>query len=360
MKKGNQPGNSSWERYADLFEMFDRAGVSNDMRWRSLLLYFREIKDYTHLTDSQKVAVQKLLADVIESKEYTEKKLRTVLREYQNIITAPQKQKIEVLLREAADIISGFQTLLTCRYGDVAELEETTITVVEQETDEVELLAKLRKSFHKVKDLLEKDISSLEAMATRDSLTGLANRRAFDDFMENSVNVWLNEEQPLALALFDIDHFKRFNDKYGHRVGDQVIITVAKELKKGLEEFSERNETMVARYGGEEFALVVLGPASKRLAEVCDKIRRKVSAVSFMVRNNEGDVLGTGLNITISAGVSEAWYGWNGAYEENLIDAADKALYKAKFSGRDQTIYCVYQEGFEPQHRKFEPEKTPR
>lgn len=319
--------------------MFDKAGVPADTRWRSLLLYFRDIKDYNHLTDAQKVSVQKLLTEVLGEKHFSDAELDAILKAYHAIMTRPQQTKIDELLREATEIIAGFQKIISSRYGALNSLEEETVSIVTDElSDPGMAIGKLRTAFSRVKFLLEEDIRNLEQMATLDGVTNIANRRAFDDFLASAVGKWLSENRPVSLAFFDIDHFKRFNDEHGHRIGDQVLSVVGRHLKRALRDFSGRNSILAARYGGEEFALVVSGPDAPELAAATERCRQAIQRFNFLIRDSEGNVVESGLHITVSAGVASAWKGWRGKYIENLIDNADKAMYFAKQSGRNRTV----------------------
>ncbi|CAK7032579.1 MAG: hypothetical protein DELT_00422 [Desulfovibrio sp.] len=331
-----------WDGYLNLFEMFDRAGIPHDSRWRSLLLYLREIKDYTHLSDAQKANVQGLLTSALEEQNFTDERLNKILKDYQEIVVKPYKVKVDALVREAADVIGGFQRILTTRCGDLSSLEEESVSIISSDgLDSIESINKLRNAFSKVKTRLEEDIRNLEQLATRDGITNIANRRGFDLFMDNAIRKWLSEKRPLCLALLDIDHFKRFNDEHGHRIGDQVLAVVGAHLKKVLREFEEGNNVLAARYGGEEFALVISGQDADKLAAATEKCRNLIKNFNFLIRDADGNVVESGLHITVSAGVATLWENWQNAHLENLIDSADKALYFAKQSGRDKAFaFC--------------------
>lgn len=335
--RGSQNGQR--DMYLKVFEMLDRIGVPLDSRWRSLLLYLREIKDYTHLSDVQKAGVQKLLTGALETKVYSDERLNAILKEYHEIVVKPYKMKMDALVREAAEVIRDFQNILHARCGDITTLEEESIAIFSAESVEsLESIPKLRAAFSRVKTLLTEDIHNLEQMATRDGLTNIANRRGFDLFMEASIRKWITEKRPVSLALLDIDLFKRFNDEHGHRVGDQVLAVVAAHLKKGLAEFEDNNDVLAARYGGEEFALVISGPDAGKLASVTEKCRQLIKKFNFLIRDADGNVVQSGLQITLSAGVVTLWEKWQSAYLENMIDCADKAMYFAKQSGRDKAF----------------------
>ena len=253
------------DTYLALFDMFDKAGVPPELRWRSLLLYFREVKDYNHLSDAQKIAIQSLITTILAKKDYSEARLATVLKEHHAILVKPYITQIDSLVREATGVVSSFQKTLASRCGDISSLEEESVCIVSDAGDGADSIAKLRAAFSRVKDLLEDDIRNLEDMATLDGVTQITNRRGFDLFMSAAIQEWLAESRPLALAMLDIDHFKRFNDEHGHRIGDQVLTVVGSHLKSALKEFDGRNQVLAARYGGEEFALVVSGPDADKL-----------------------------------------------------------------------------------------------
>lgn len=323
------------DTYLSLFDMFDKAGVPPESRWRSLLLFFREIKDNNQLSDAQKISVQLLLTKTLEQRDYSEKHLHAVLKDYHAILVKPYKTQVDSLVREAAGVVSDFRKMLSTRYGDIASLEEETITIVTDAEDNADSIAKLRMAFSKVKNLLEDDIRNLEDLTTLDGVTKITNRRGFDLFMSGAIERWLKESRPLALALFDIDHFKRFNDEHGHRIGDQVLTVVGTHLKKILSEFDDSTDTLAARYGGEEFAIAVSGPGASILPAITKKCCEMIKKFNFLIRDADGNVVESGLHITVSAGVTAANSRWEGAYLENLIDNADKAMYHAKKSGRD-------------------------
>ncbi len=329
---------SSIALYKNIFDMFDKGGMPADTRWCSLILYLREMKDYTHYSDVQKARIQALLARVLQEKDFSEDRLHSILEEYKHITVEPYQQRIDNLFREANEILTNFQDLLNTRYGSIETLEKETIEAVEGEVRGEALLLRLRNAFADVKNLMENDISSLEKLATCDPLTDLANRRAFDSFMQSAVDEWRNEQRPLAIALFDIDYFKHFNDEHGHRIGDQVLQLVGKCLTKYADAVPGGNSVLAARYGGEEFALAVSGPDADHLPELAEKIRIAIRDYQFLIRDVEGNVVENALRITISAGVASCYPEWRGSWLENLVDSADRALYAAKQTGRDRTM----------------------
>lgn len=173
---------------------------------------------------------------------------------------------------------------------------------------------------------LRGNLESVKKEATTDALTEIGNRKLFDiklrEMAENSVET--GEE--VSLLLFDIDHFKAFNDTHGHQVGDQVLRLVARTLKDGV-----KGRDVVARYGGEEFAIILSGAGKRDAVRIADQIRNSV-AQRRLVRKRSGEVIAT---ISISAGV--AFYR-SGEPLDAFIERSDTALYRAKAAGRNQVL----------------------
>ncbi len=167
----------------------------------------------------------------------------------------------------------------------------------------------------------------LEELASLDGLTGLANRRAFDREIERQWQRLQESREPLALMMIDIDHFKLFNDRYGHVAGDTCLRAVGETLSLApLEE-----AVMVARYGGEEFALLMPGLTIERAAELADEARK---AIEDLAINHSESPRG---HVTISVGV-EAMMPERYKSPADLIEAADNGLYDAKRRGRNRVV----------------------
>lgn len=164
----------------------------------------------------------------------------------------------------------------------------------------------------------------LRKLATRDPLTGCLNRRAFFAAADRLFEEALSKGLALSCLMADIDHFKSYNDRYGHTVGDQVIKAVSKILGAGM-----RNEDLLCRYGGEEFCLILPGVDANGAAEIAERLREAIESSSgATVRSTEG------LNVTASFGVSHTASGAKDTAE--IIEQADAALYIAKGAGRNQ------------------------
>jgi diguanylate cyclase (GGDEF)-like protein len=162
----------------------------------------------------------------------------------------------------------------------------------------------------------------LEELATTDALTGLKNRRKFDAEIDAEWRRAARNKTPVALMMIDADHFKSYNDTYGHQAGDQVLVGIAICISDSV----NRAGDCVARYGGEEFAVLLPGISATDALAVAENIRRKVEHWS------EEPIV-----TTVSIGLASITPG-SGLDWPHLIEAADKALYTAKANGRNQSV----------------------
>ncbi len=165
-----------------------------------------------------------------------------------------------------------------------------------------------------------------EERAKTDTLTGLPNRRALDDFFRTAQIAAMEKDEPLSALLIDIDHFKNFNDNFGHGVGDQVLRLVAKVLRERVREVD-----LPARYGGEELIAILPGADIDMCGAVAELIRRTIEECQI-TRRSTGETLP---GVTVSIGVGQFQLGESMA---ELIDRCDRALYLAKRSGRNRVV----------------------
>jgi diguanylate cyclase (GGDEF)-like protein len=165
---------------------------------------------------------------------------------------------------------------------------------------------------------LETANAKLAELATEDTLTGIANRRALEQALNREWDRCRELGQPLAVIMVDVDHFKQFNDRHGHLAGDQHLIGVAAVLKKHARPVRE----LLARFGGEEFVLVLPGLDAAAASERAERLRHAV----------EQDLPGT----TISAGVAAEVPREQGEGPTGIVRRADTALYRAKRKGRNR------------------------
>jgi len=169
----------------------------------------------------------------------------------------------------------------------------------------------------------------LSALAMTDGLTGILNRRAFDEALGREYRRALRESEPIALLLIDIDHFKQFNDQYGHLAGDDCLRAVASAMSGAV-----RATDLTARYGGEEIAIILPKTGMAGAAMVAERVRASVERLRIP---HEGNPEG-GKWVTVSVGASASTVKSSDTADmlEGLLLATDNALYKAKNGGRNR------------------------
>lgn len=172
---------------------------------------------------------------------------------------------------------------------------------------------------------LEEANRKLATLSVTDGLTGLSNRRHFDEVLRTEWARAHRQRLPLAVIMVDVDHFKKYNDRYGHQAGDACLIAVA----QALQGCSRRGGDLAARYGGEEFALVLPDTGAAAALEVAEALREAVERLNIA---HGGSVL---RQVTISVGVAVELHERDGA-PDALMRAADAALYRAKHGGRNR------------------------
>ena len=175
---------------------------------------------------------------------------------------------------------------------------------------------------------LEQKNQLLQELANKDGLTKIFNHRYFKEFLANEINRSMRHVKVFSLIIFDIDHFKTFNDTYGHQVGDFVLKHICKLAQSQI-----RTIDLIARYGGEEFVIVLPETHLNEARFVAEKVRQKIDETPLKDPETSKNY-----NVTISLGVS-----WFNPADKNMsqdiiIKEADTALYQAKENGRNQTV----------------------
>ncbi len=175
-------------------------------------------------------------------------------------------------------------------------------------------------------DTIRDSLKAAEQRSNTDALTGLANRHSMDEFLRLAQIAAMEKDEALSVFLIDIDHFKKFNDDYGHQVGDQVLRLVAKVLQEGVREID-----LAARYGGEELIAVLPGADLETCTGVAERIRRRI-AEAKLTRRATGKEIGS---ITVSIGVAQFRLAESA---DAMIERCDRGLYRAKRLGRNRTV----------------------
>jgi diguanylate cyclase len=211
------------------------------------------------------------------------------------------------------------------REGLRAIVESLVSTANEMKANNHALEERLNASKEEINQLQE-NLEVVRNESLTDPLTSLANRKHFDEKLAQAVADSTERSEPLSLVMTDIDHFKTFNDTWGHLTGDQVLRLVAMSMKQNV-----KGQDIAARYGGEEFAVILPNTVLRSGLTVADHIRRAVMSKELMKRST-GQNLG---RVTISLGVATLH---KGDTVQSLIARADACLYAAKRNGRNRVI----------------------
>ena len=212
--------------------------------------------------------------------------------------------------------VDGLVRAVTMLTGETARASERNRALEQQLSSSATRIAKLRQ-----------ELAEAKQDATTDGLTGLYNRKAFDSRLRRAMARAKAEQDPLALVLLDIDHFKRFNDTYGHRTGDLVLRLVGRVVADNV-----KGRDTASRYGGEEFAVILTGADVRAGAVVAGQMRAVLDGKRLVTKGAQQNYG----SVTISAGVAQYRPGDTAA---TLIERADAALYAAKHLGRNQV--CI-------------------
>ncbi|GLS90118.1 hypothetical protein GCM10007916_11850 [Psychromonas marina] len=164
----------------------------------------------------------------------------------------------------------------------------------------------------------------LSKNANLDPLTGLPNRRFYDSFLKGKWQEVIESKASISLIIIDIDHFKTFNDDYGHQVGDEVLVVVGKTLAQCIRASTD----LIARYGGEEFVAIVPNMSEHKTLQLAERMRQQISALEFKSKQ-----------ITISLG-SATVHPDQTSDLASLFKQADQALYDAKAQGRNRACHA--------------------
>jgi diguanylate cyclase len=213
--------------------------------------------------------------------------------------------------------------------GGIEALRAAVITILAETQKMQENTHKLEERFsatHSKIGELRESLDQMRQEALTDSLTGIPNRKCFDMKLRELMAVANADPKPLALIMVDIDHFKKFNDNYGHQIGDQVLKLVARTLTDCV-----RGQDVAARYGGEEFAIILPSTNLDGAYVVAENIRTNVAAKKI-TRKSTGDSLG---HITLSLGIAMFR---RGEEATQFVTRADEGLYIAKGAGRNRTM----------------------
>jgi len=213
---------------------------------------------------------------------------------------------------------------LLARVGTHVELKRCRDYIINSNRslrEEIETRERLMNENKRLMEELVRYNRMLENLAVRDSLTGLYNHKNIMERLEDEVNESARYGHPLSVIMFDLDHFKDINDRFGHLVGDEILVRVSSAISSRI-----RKVDIAGRYGGEEFLVILPHTALNGAFYMADSIRSMIGDITWSI---------DGLSVTISGGVAEN----SGNRAREFVDRADSLLYSAKKNGRNRIEY---------------------
>jgi diguanylate cyclase len=275
-------------------------------------------------------AAERLYNEFLRSKDFNERLSGVSERVSERIVAI--HDAIDSTMTTASAYSASLQMAsgdLTSAELDAAQLEHLAGTLLAETRRMQEANYQLELSLAASRDdieSLQRDLEDVRREALLDPLTKVYNRKAFDEGLIRRLRETREVGEPLCLLLIDIDHFKRFNDTWGHQTGDQVLRLVAMTLKSNI-----KGRDLAARYGGEEFAAILPATDLDGAITLADQVRRAIHAKELLKRSTN-EKLG---RVTASFGVAAFR---TGDTASSLIERADRCLYAAKHRGRNMVV----------------------
>ncbi len=240
---------------------------------------------------------------------------------------AKETARLVLIFRFESDNWKIVHSGISIPYPSVGENEVYPVRRLEERNRELEVLVEER-TF-----ALEEANHKLEVQSNTDWLTGVSNRRNFDFVLAQEWNRAIRSGLPIGLVILDVDHFKHFNDIYGHQAGDECLRALSRVLAKAARRAGE----LIARYGGEEFVVLLPNSTASQALEVARQIQREVGALALPHADTAPGI------VTVSLGVA-CLTAFNELTSGDLIRQADDALYRAKRAGRNCVVLAAESE----------------
>jgi len=331
-----------WSETQAFCDNIAKSGMPLDDKWPALVLQLRGVDLDPVLSAEQKARLQNVLIDLLGSKLFSDEKYRECRLKVYEIITSPIARKLERIAYEVSEITKEAGRLLGKHTQEVLKVADTVDQQIADGVEPESVLVSLRSTLRDVVARIDEDTAVFKQLSYKDGLTGLPNRRCFDDYIVETANLWITENKNAALIIFDVDRFKSFNDGYGHLVGDQILVALGDYVSSVVRALGDTSKDILpARFGGDEFVIVLRGKLAGSAVAIAERIRFGIANAALAVKDLDGNVLESGLQATISMGIAHLQRGWDDCVA-SLIEHADRALYTAKKHGRD----CVVQ--YEP------------
>ncbi|MFP4398034.1 MAG: GGDEF domain-containing protein [Desulfonatronovibrio sp.] len=339
--------------YEELNNTLHKLGLKENPEWLGIILFVRNLVNKMDIiSESQKITLQKTVIDSLEKKDFSERNLNRIIRMIQKCFTDSIKKELEsteqrldtqkeftdTLISQIHILVAEFKKSVNRQSSELNEFGEKTISHIELKNNPENIVGYIRGTIKNiVADLRteangwENRARSLENSARYDNLLkNMFNRSYLDEYLKKSIEDHSASGRPLSLLMIDVDHFKKINDVWGHLIGDDVL----KALAKLIRVHSDAGAGVPCRYGGEELCIIFDDTDENQAAQRAEALRKDVESYSFVSRKETGQ-LGETIHFTISIGVAQLQ---NGYRASDLISAADRAMYRAKDTGRNRVM----------------------
>lgn len=322
----------------ELQVFIEKQSFPPSLGWESLLHCLFGKQSCQNITEEQRSGICSLLRSTISGAVFSNDAFVRTAKSFDRILNAPYVKELRDAIEETNAILGHFAEVSGRQKGAVADLESLTIKTVLSDKSPQEMVTDLKGAFCKLVVLMEEDVKALKKMSKTDQLTGLANRRGFDEYLCNQCQLATGSN--LHLVMLDIDYFKLFNDEFGHLVGDEVLTLVGSIIAKVTRDsnVSPSHGVLAARYGGEEFAIVLPFCTEKEGLALAEFIRARIEDYPVVIRSPKGEILKKNVRLTVSVGIASLhpqWLAGQDSCVHNLLQAADQAMYEAKKRGRN-------------------------
>lgn len=327
----------------EIARFIEKQQFSPESEWPSLILCLHSHQFNEHLSGSQRADFSTLLAEILNSKSFSNELLQELFLKKEAILNANYVAELQDALEETANLLDQFKTISNRRVGDIIDLEKVALRTVNSGSDPSTMVTELSRAFKAVIKVMKEDNIKLEELSNTDHLSGLANRRYFDTFLDQAIAA-VTAKDSFALLMIDIDNFKNFNDDFGHLIGDEILKIVSKIIRESVCECNNKihKKYLSARYGGEEFAIIMQQSTEKQCLHLAEFIRERIAHYPIVIRDTNREIIKKDIHITVSAGfclMHPLWIEENNPADK-VIEAADKALLTAKKRGKNMVCQC--------------------
>ncbi len=330
-----------------LSSLFDAIGVPGDICWRAVfqMIFDPGFKGYPGAgqeNNRQKMEqVMHQALHIAKRSAYSKTTLLDLIKECNMAFVSVCHKELSDALNDLDEFAREFKSICLTRQGNIETLEKETLETVASELSIRDKIRQVKIRFTHTIEQFQADVVKLDHLNNTDHLTGLYNRRFFDRQLMQEVDQALAEKTWLHLLMVDIDDFKRFNDTYGHQIGDQALKTVAKHIRAACQAESENIGIYFfpTRYGGEEFAVILPAVEPGQAITIAEVIRKKIYQYTFVIRTSDGTIKHKGLNLSVTIGGAALDHKKSaGAVSRRdiLVKEADAAMYAAKRAGKNQ------------------------